>query len=179
VVFVQCFVRAGNPTATAPAGWTSFASNIDSVDTQYLIYKVYPAASTIDPSIAVSFDASGISFANVQAIAYQGFSGFDAGPLEAHSTNSTKATAPAITTAANDTIVWFYSIMGGSGATVSSVSAGSIEARLDNSTSPRNFNGCQAIADLTPGTGGTQPSQSMTCSVRENWSSGIVAALIP
>ncbi len=178
VVFVQCFVRAGNPIVTAPAGWSSFASNVDSVDAQYLIYKIYPAASTIDSSVVLNFDSGGVSFAAIEAVAYQGVLSLDVGPSEAHSTNSATATAPAVTTATNgDTIVWFYSAMGPFLATVSSVSTGSIESQFDDGTSPRNFYGCQAIAGLTAGTAGTQPSQTMTCSATESWDSGIVVAL--
>jgi hypothetical protein len=176
VVFVQCFVRAEIPTVTAPADWSSFASNVDTYDVQYLIYKLYPANSTIDSSIALNF--AGVSFAVIQAVAYQGVVGLDAGPLEAHTTNSATATAPAVTTARNDdTIVWFYSAMGADLATVSSVSTGSIESQFDNDTSPRDYYGCEAIADLTAGTAGTQPSRAMTCSATESWSSGIVVAL--
>ncbi len=178
VVFVQCFVRAGNPIVTAPAGWSSFASNVDSVDAQYLIYKIYPAASTIDSSVVLNFDSGGVSFAAIEAVAYQGVLSLDVGPSEAHSTNSATATAPAVTTATNgDTIVWFYSAAGPNPATVSSVSTGSIESQFDDGTSPRNFYGCQAIAGLTAGTAGTQPSQTMTCSATESWDSGIVVAL--
>ena len=179
LVLVQCFVRAGNPSVTPAAGWTSFASSIDSTDVQYLIYKLYPANSTIDSSVALAFDGGGVSFAEIEAIAYQGVSGIDVGPLETHSTNSsTSTTAPAITTVNDDdTIVWFYSSMLPFSGTVSAVSAGSMESHSDASTAPANAYGCQAVAALGQGTQGTEAAQSMTCSAAEDLNSGIVVAL--
>jgi hypothetical protein len=177
-VLVQCYIRAGTPSVSVPAGWTSFASNIDAYDTQYLIYKLYSANSTIAASIALTFNSGGISFAVIQTIAYQGVSGFDAGPSATSSTNSSTANAPAISTTTNgDTILWFYSAMGPVAGTISSVSGGTIQSRFDYATAPINYQGCEAIAALQQVAPGTEGAQNMTCSTTENWYSGIVVAL--
>jgi hypothetical protein len=178
MILVHCFLRAGRPTLSAPMGWSIFMSVVDNYDAQYLVYKLYPANSTIESSVVLNFAASGISYAAIEGVAYQGVSGIDAGPLETHSTNLSASTAaPSLTTTNDgDKIVGFFTEFGNYG-WVDALSGGTIQSQLDNGSAPRNYYGCMAVGNLDQATHGTVAAPSLTCSSAESLTSGISVAL--